>query len=64
MPSWELFEEQSPAYKQSVFPAGIPVLSVEVMSTMGWERYAHGSLGMKTFGASAPAKVGCDELAS
>lgn len=56
MPCWELFEEQSLDYRQSVFPAGVPVLSVEAMARFGWERYAHGSIGMNTFGASAPAK--------
>lgn len=57
MPSWELFEDQGQDYKLSVFPAGVPVLSVEASSTFGWSRYAHGSLGVDTFGASAPAKV-------
>lgn len=28
MPSWELFEEQEMAYKASVFPENIPVLSL------------------------------------
>jgi transketolase len=56
MPSWELFEAQSVEYKQSVFPAGLPVLSVEAMSTFGWSRYAHASVGIDRFGASAPAK--------
>ncbi|KAK9720255.1 Transketolase [Basidiobolus ranarum] len=54
MPSMELFEEQEQSYKESVFPEGIPVLSVEAMSTFGWSRYAHASIGMKGFGSSAP----------
>ncbi|ORX99045.1 transketolase [Basidiobolus meristosporus CBS 931.73] len=54
MPSMELFEEQEQSYKESVFPEGIPVLSVEAMSTFGWSRYAHASVGMKGFGSSAP----------
>ena len=56
MPCWELFEKQSVAYKESVFPVGVPVLSVEAMSTFGWDRYAHASIGLDRFGASAPAK--------
>lgn len=56
MPCWELFEEQSAQYKTSVFPAGVPVVSVEASSVFGWERYAHASVGMRSFGASAPAK--------
>jgi len=59
MPCWELFEDQSKEYKESVFLVNgqpVPVLSVEAMSTFGWERYAHGCAGMKTFGASGPYK--------
>jgi transketolase len=55
MPSWELFEEQDLDYKKSIFPAGVPVISVEAMSTFGWGKYAHVSLGLDTFGMSAPA---------
>ncbi len=54
-PSWELFETQSQEYKESVFPQGVPVLSVEAATTTSWLKYAHGSIGMTTFGASAPA---------
>ncbi|KAI9091828.1 Transketolase, thiamine diphosphate binding domain-containing protein [Phlyctochytrium arcticum] len=56
MPCWELFEEQSIEYQESVFPAGIPVISIEAMSTMGWAKWAHVSLGIDTFGASGPYK--------
>lgn len=54
-PCWELFEEQSQEYKESVFTQGVPVLSIEAGTIMGWSRYAHASIGMTTFGASAPA---------
>jgi transketolase len=56
MPCWELFEEQETAYKTQVFPKGIPVLSIEAMSTYGWDRYAHASVGLDTFGASGKAE--------
>lgn len=56
MPCWELFEEQSYSYQESVFPPNIPILSIEALSTFGWDRYAHAHIGMKTFGASAPYK--------
>ncbi len=60
MPSWELFEQQSPEYRESVLPARIAArISVEQASTFGWSRYVgtHGiSIGMHTFGASAPLK--------
>lgn len=55
MPCWELFADQTQSYKESVFPEGIPVISIEAMSTFGWAKYAHVSLGLDTFGMSAPA---------
>lgn len=55
-PCFQLFEEQSIEYKESVFLPGTPVVSVEALSTFGWERYSHCSLGMTTFGCSAPYK--------
>jgi transketolase len=60
MPSWELFEHQSQAYKDSVLPPQITArVSVEQASTFGWARYVGltgQSIGMQTFGASAPLK--------
>ena len=60
MPSWELFEQQPDAYRASVLPPAVTArVSVEQGSTFGWARYvgADGaSLGMRTFGASAPLK--------
>lgn len=55
LPEWKTFDEQPEEYKLSVLPDGIPALSVEVMSTHGWEKYAHASHGINRFGASAPA---------
>ncbi|GJL53531.1 MAG: transketolase [Nitrospirales bacterium] len=60
MPSWELFEQQSVEYRESVIPPHVTArVSVELASTFGWAQYVgiHGhSIGMKTFGASAPLK--------
>jgi len=60
MPSWELFEQQDAAYKESVLPASVTArVSVEMGSVFGWERYvgAKGKMiGMHSFGASAPLK--------
>jgi transketolase len=60
MPSWELFEKQDAAYRESVLPSGIAArVSVEMAATTGWERYvgAKGKMiGMHSFGASAPLK--------
>jgi transketolase len=60
MPSWELFEEQDQAYRDSVLPPDVTArVSVELGSTFGWERYVGmggAKIGMKSFGASAPIK--------
>ena len=57
-PSWELFEEQDEAYRESVFPKNITArLAVEAGATLGWERYAKSVLGLDHYGASAPYKV-------
>lgn len=60
MPSWELFEKQDAAYKESIFPKNLKKrLSVEAGSTLGWHKYVTDEgyvLGMTTFGESAPAK--------
>jgi transketolase len=60
MPSWDIFEHQSRAYRESVLLPRVKArVAVEQGSTLGWERYVGESgrvIGMKTFGASAPLK--------
>ncbi len=60
MPSWEIFEKQSAEYRESVLPSAVTArISVEQASTFGWTRYvgpAGKSIGMKSYGASAPIK--------
>ena len=60
MPSWELFDDQDPAYRDHVLPPDVKArVSVEQASTFGWTKYVgdHGTIiGMRTFGASAPLK--------
>jgi transketolase len=60
LPSWELFDKQPQAYRDSVLPPSVAKrVCVEMGSTFGWERYAgpHGTIiGMTSFGASAPLK--------
>lgn len=56
MPCFEVFDSQPKDYKLTVLPDGIPSLSVEVMSTMGWEKYTHEQFGLNRFGASGPYK--------
>jgi hypothetical protein len=55
LPCLEIFEEQALAYRETILPKGVPVVSIEASAVRGWERYAHAHLGLKTFGASAPA---------
>src|SRR5260370_18199264 len=61
MPSWELFERQDAAYKESVLPASVSArVSVEMASTFGRERYVGlkgKMIGMRSFGAAEPMKA-------
>ncbi len=60
LPCWELFDRQDDAYKDEVLPPFVTArVSVEEGSTLGWDRWvgANGkSIGMQTFGTSAPLK--------
>jgi len=60
MPSWDIFERQDSAYKESVLPSSVTArVSVEMAATFGWERYVGlkgRKIGMHRFGASAPLK--------
>ena len=56
MPCVEVFDAQSLEYKLSCIPDGIPTMSVEVMSTLGWEKYSHEQFGLNRFGASGAYK--------
>jgi transketolase len=60
IPSWEIFDRQDAAYKESVLPAAVTArVSVEMASTFGWEHYVGlkgRKVGMHRFGASAPLK--------
>jgi transketolase len=60
MPSWDIFEDQSKDYRDSVLPPNVKArVAIEQASTFGWAQYVGDSgriIGMKTFGASAPLK--------
>jgi transketolase len=62
MPSWELFEEQDEAYRDSVLPGGVPKLAVEAAASLGWDRWADESVSIDRFGASAPGKIVLEKL--
>jgi len=59
MPSMDLFEAQSDAYKESVLPKSVRArVAVEALSDFGWGKYVGldgATVTMKGFGASAPA---------
>ncbi len=58
LPSWEVFDAQDRAYRDSVLPPALDRrLAIEAGSPLGWERYVGnrgGVLGVERFGASAP----------
>jgi transketolase len=60
MPSWDIFEDQTAEYRDSVLPPAVKArVAIEQASAFGWERYVGTSghiIGMRTFGASAPLK--------
>jgi len=65
MPSFKLFEEQTEEYKASIFPHGVPKISLEAGATMGWWKYIGRdgiAIGLDRFGASAPAPLVQDKL--
>jgi transketolase len=61
MPSWELFEAQDAAYKESVLPKAVKKrVSVEAGITLGWHKYVGdegAAIGIDRFGASAPGGI-------
>lgn len=58
MPSWDIFDRQSPEYQESVLPSNLQKrLTVEMGSKLGWREYAGEKgavMSIDTFGASAP----------
>jgi transketolase len=57
-PSWELFEKQDEAWRESVLPKNIQKrLAVEAGAGLGWERYAGSIISIERYGASAPYKT-------
>ena len=65
MPSFKIFEEQDETYKMSIFPHGVPKISVEAGATMGWWKYIGRdgvAIGIDRFGASAPGPIVLEKL--
>lgn len=68
LPSWELFEQQSDAYRAEVLPPDVPRLAIEAGVSFGWERWVGNDpskgaiIAIDRFGASAPYKRVYQEL--
>jgi transketolase len=65
MPSWELFEKQTAAYRESVLPVGVPTLAIEAGATLCWYKWVGRTgdiIGLDHFGASAPGEIVMDKL--
>ena len=65
MPCQELFDKQSKEYKEKVIEQNSKKISIEASSIFGWEKYVGSqgsSLGMKSFGKSAPYKEIYEDL--
>lgn len=62
MPCWEDFAATDPLQRSEIVPVGVPVVSIEAGSTFGWSRWADVSIGIDTFGASAPGDVAMERL--
>jgi transketolase len=60
LPCWELFDEQSADYKESVLPGDVTArVSIEAGVTTGWQKFVGWqgvAIGIDQFGASAPFK--------
>ena len=60
MPCQELFDKQPKDYREKVIEKNSIKISIEASSILGWEKYVGPkgiSLGMSSFGKSAPAKA-------
>jgi transketolase len=66
LPCWELFDEQDASYREEVLPPSVRArVSIEAGITFGWERWvgeSGTSIGVDSFGASAPAARIYEEL--
>ncbi|MCQ2087215.1 MAG: transketolase [Bacilli bacterium] len=57
MPCWSYFDAQSADYKKSVFCLDRDhIVSIEMLSSFGWDKYAAHHVCLDSFGKSAPAK--------
>jgi transketolase len=65
MPSTHIFDEQSDAYKASIFPDHLPKLAIEAGATLGWWKYVGRDgdvIGLDRFGASGQGVTVLEKL--
>lgn len=62
MPCQSTFLAQDSAFKESILPAGVPVVAVEAGSTYGWDAIADRAIGIDEFGTSAPGTVALEHF--
>jgi transketolase len=57
LPCWRCFDAQPSEYRRRVLRRSIPSVAIEAGATLGWANYVDDSIGVNTFGMSAPEKV-------
>ncbi|HJO40078.1 MAG TPA: transketolase [Acidimicrobiales bacterium] len=62
MPCMERFERQTVEYQQSIISPTVPSISIEAGSTFGWNKWAEMTIGIDTFGTSAPGDIALTEF--
>lgn len=62
MPCMERFERQTVEYQRSTISPIIPSISIEAGSTYGWNKWAEVTIGIDSFGTSAPGDIALTEF--
>jgi len=62
MPCMERFERQTVEYQKSIISPIIPSISIEAGSTFGWSKWAGVTIGIDSFGTSAPGDIALTEF--
>ena len=62
MPCMERFGRQTLDYQNSIISPTVPSISIEAGSTYGWDKWANVTIGIDSFGTSAPGDVALTEF--
>ena len=62
MPCMERFGRQTVDYQNSIISPTVPSISIEAGSTYGWDKWANVTIGIDSFGTSAPGDVALTEF--